>query len=365
MKIEQTPFKIPEAAKSLDKESSPRKKGNIEFVEEYPDKLVSETPVVFVPGMAANWEHLEETLKILSDEGRHLFALVHPKKKMADVGIETQKAFSVLSLIENKNLDKTDLVATSEGALNALIAACLDPQKVRNIVLVNPAGLFGKDGRVSLVQRSGKEMTRSINEAADDPEVIQKLKSLRKRSKKLMIENPSLFLQELRALSQADILKMLGYLKEQGVKVSIVQGVDDLLFPMEKTQEYAKAGLIEGFYSAKGGHYNFLTHPQKLMPLISEALLALEEKLQIKEDKKENTWSVSNDKYGELGMVRKLPASRHKTFKDGVETTQETAKNRFRAFFPNGQRTPKNYETLEDAANDLRRIARESANSKR
>jgi pimeloyl-ACP methyl ester carboxylesterase len=367
MNIEQTPFIIPKAANNLHKEYRPRKKSNIEFVEEYPDKLVSETPVVFVPGMAADWEHLEDSQKILSEEGRHLFTLVHPKKKMADVDIETQKAFSILSLIENKNLDKTDLVATSEGALNALIAACLDPQKVRNIALVNPAGLYGEDGRISLAKRSGKEMARSINEATDDPEVIQKLKSLSKRSKKLMIENPSVFLQELRALSQADIREMLGYLKEQGIKVSIIQGVDDLLFPMEKTQEYAKAGLIEGFYSTKGGHYNFLTHPQDLMPLVSEALRALEEKLHIEESEEKNAWHVSNDKYGELGIVKNIgELSPHvRTFRKGKgaeteDTTQQTAKNRFRAFLPSGNRTSKNYGTLEDAANDLRRIAKKS-----
>jgi pimeloyl-ACP methyl ester carboxylesterase len=365
MNIEQFPFKIPKAAEEQHKKSkSEKEQAQIEFVEEYPNQIVSETPVVFIPGMAADWEHMEDSLKILSEEGRHLFALVQPKKKMADVDIETQKAFSILSLIENKDLNNTDLVATSEGAINALIGACLDPKKIRNIVLVNPAGLFGKDGRISLVKRSGEEMTRSLNEAGDDPEVIQKLKSLRKRSKKLMIENPSVFLQELRALSQVDIQEMLGYLKEQGIKVSIIQGVEDLLFPMRKTQEYAKAGLIEGFYSTKGGHYNFLTHPQDFMPLVGKALRTLEEKLHIEESEEKNAWHISNDKYGELGMVREWPTSKHRTFKGEVETTQKTAEKRFRAFLANGKRTPEIYATLEEAANDLRRIAQESTDSK-
>jgi hypothetical protein len=112
--MEQTLLKIPEAAREQHKNTKLKKDQQIEFVEEYPNHPVSETPAVFVPGMAANWEHLEDSLKILSEEGRHLFALVHPKKKMADVDIETQKAFSILSLIENKDLEKTDSWQRSE-----------------------------------------------------------------------------------------------------------------------------------------------------------------------------------------------------------------------------------------------------------
>jgi hypothetical protein len=59
-------------------------------------------------------------------------------------------------------------------------------------------------------------------------------------------------------MSNADITDMIKTLSEKGIKISIISGVDDPLFPvsrqianMEKT---ANVPPVKGYYSVIGGH---------------------------------------------------------------------------------------------------------------
>ncbi len=65
---------------------------------------------------------------------------------------EVRKALNILGVLEEKDVEKTDVIAHSEGAVNTLIAASLYPEKFRNIVLFGPAGLIGEDTFTRLFQ---------------------------------------------------------------------------------------------------------------------------------------------------------------------------------------------------------------------
>ena len=71
---------------------------------------------------------------------------------------------------------------------------------------------------------------------------------------------------------------MLRDLHQKGIGISVIHGVDDPVFPMDKMQEIVKADQIDGFYSVKGDHNEIYVHPEKYIPLVDEALQSLENK---------------------------------------------------------------------------------------
>ena len=127
--------------------------GMIEIVDVTPEKLAKETPVLFAPGWGETQETFKDSLKEMFELGRRVLSLSHAREggdkedikenvveateKFADYPAdELRKAITLLAVLAEKGIEKIDVVAHSEGAINAVIAAALHPEKIRNMVLV-------------------------------------------------------------------------------------------------------------------------------------------------------------------------------------------------------------------------------------
>lgn len=198
---------------------------------------------------------------------------------------ELRKANQLLGVMAAKGIDRVDGVFHSEAAIYGLIAATLDPSKFRNIVLDKPAGMIGQDGNARLAGRFLKLVAKEAIErkpiSFSDP---TNGSSTLYRTLSYIAGNPMRMLTEMVALTTQDIADLIYHLEEQGVKIAIIAGPSDPLFPvnrqiehMRETKERTGKNLpIEGYYSVKGGHNELSIHADKHTALAVGALNGLQ-----------------------------------------------------------------------------------------
>jgi len=260
-------------------------------------------------------ESFKPGIKVLTDKQRRVISLDQPRKggtipdshneevekwyekrgeKYPDwPSEELRKAHTILGLLEQKKIDKVDVIAHSEGAINVCIAAMLQPEKFtgRTIILYSPAGLIGKDNIFRLQKGAGanKSRTETMSHIPVTEAETEYLKSTAHITPDYLKANPIRAVKELFAISQAQIEDMLQYLREKGIKIIVVGAVDDTFFPMDKIQENKKIksdfsstnpgeGILDGFVSVSGGHMQIQTHPELYMSAIETMLQKPEEK---------------------------------------------------------------------------------------
>ncbi|OGY48953.1 MAG: hypothetical protein A3B89_04565 [Candidatus Buchananbacteria bacterium RIFCSPHIGHO2_02_FULL_40_13] len=282
---------------------SPESLRNIEKPEEHlvpeeniidinPTEKKFETPVIVAPGWGKIVEPFKEnSLKVIAEEGRRILSLDHLRKieiKNIPEGVpaeEIQKALAILDVLDQKEIDRADAVGHSEGGLYLALAASIKPEKFRNLVFVDPAGMIGQDSFFDLAYRFAIKEGRQSK--------LPPLMML-KAMMEYVGQNPAMSFKEVKQMSQADIYEVLKYLKKQGLGLAFVFGVDDVVFPMDRVQktysqkrEAEEIGsfkdILDGFYSISGTHGEFIGHgemlePQVLPKAVGKILSALEKK---------------------------------------------------------------------------------------
>ena len=265
--------------------------GTTEIVDIKPVLQKDIVPILLAPGWGDTPQAYEECLKIIHDGNRRVLSVSHPRrgKSVAEETdfpmAETRKVQSLISIIDQKNLEKVDVIAHSEGAIYTIIAATLYPEKFRNIVLVNPGGLIGQDKFHKLVGRMLVSAVHDITQAMRNPYERRPLTNAAKEIAKYFSKNPKRATEELSAIAKSDIREMVKKLHESGIGISVVAGVDDSIFPIKPMMKVLnrQEALIEGFYSVKGGHNKIITDAG----YTSLALHALDS-LKYKQDKREH-----------------------------------------------------------------------------
>lgn len=263
-----------------------------------PEISKTETPVLVAHGFAATPRSFKENIVAFAENGRRAISIEAPhgvETKGEQEGVpqaELRKMLAVLEMLEKKDINQTDVMAHSEAAIYTCFAAKLHPEKFRNFVLVNPAGMIGKD----TFGRLAKDFSRDkIQETLN----LIKEKNFSPGTKQIIIDGAralSLHLpksyQEAKAISGAQIHEMLKDLKKGGHGISVIHSVDDQVFPMERVQKtvapYADAAkpshsgkyadMVDGFYSVKGTHNQIVIKPKECTKLADEALTQLEKK---------------------------------------------------------------------------------------
>lgn len=141
----------------------------IETIDIIPPKLKTERPILFVQGFGETLKTLKDSLETLYKKERRVLLLSEYPRYGADIKKEKdlyqeypeeilRKALIFKKFIAEKNLEKIDVIATSEGTLNIIVSAMIFPEKFDNIVLDAPAGLIGKNNSWSLFQRFIKNL---------------------------------------------------------------------------------------------------------------------------------------------------------------------------------------------------------------
>jgi len=100
-----------------------------------PEKMTSETPIIFCPGIMGDPYNGKETVRVLYNQGRRVLWPDAPhgiqssvKKDIEHADMEEaelKKSAAILKTIELKNFDKVDIIAHSEGGINATYSATL------------------------------------------------------------------------------------------------------------------------------------------------------------------------------------------------------------------------------------------------
>ncbi len=262
------------------RERIPSFAGQVEYVDITPAETVDQTPILLVEGWGETIETHSKSLKTIFDSKRRAFAVNFPRRggvKLAGSApeVELKKASALEAAMSRTGAEKVDVIAHSEGALSTIIAAERNPEKFRNIVFVDPAGLIGKDSTVKLairfVNMLSKDAVRLVKGSGPRKEMIKATNE----AIKYFASNPARGLREASAISAADIYETLENLRALGIGVSVVHGVDDTVFPMKKVLQAAgeKGGMdTVGFYSVKGDHREISVHPEKYTALAVNAL---------------------------------------------------------------------------------------------
>lgn len=255
--------------------------GKLEIVDLTPENIIDSAPILLASGWGETPTSHKDTLKTIFAEKRRAISVKFPRQQAETIQfegfpqVEINKAVALGDALGARGVKEVDVIAHSEGAINAIILAQLKPGLVRNIVLVDPAGLTGEDNRGKLMVRFLSMLAKdSIRNLTDPKKAPNRLRAANE-SAKYFLSNPRLALQEARAVTQADIHDLLTKLKDSGIGVSIIHGVDDSLFPIDKLlREGRKRGQIDtiGFYSVKGDHREISVHPEKYTRLAVNAL---------------------------------------------------------------------------------------------
>lgn len=265
--------------------------GVVKYVDVKPEKEKTEVPVIFALGWGETPETFKDAIRLMSERGRRVISISHArgggKVDKGDVKEEypeeeLRKAFAILKILEEKGIEKADVVAHSEGGINTAIAATIETEKFRNIIFVNVGGLIGPDKFPKLAGRFSMNFIQEALLLGKEPNPDREVhigKTLLETTK-YILKNPLRALRESVAISESEINGMLENLHDSGVGVVVVNGVDDPVFPMEKMQEVVKREQVDGFLSVEGGHNEIFANPEKFIPAIDNLLDTVEKKKQ-------------------------------------------------------------------------------------
>lgn len=257
------------------------------------EALARELPVMVVPGFTEGPETLEENMRGLASAGLRTLTYdapsgidleqLDPKKVTPGqfAEYEVKKAGTLLKVMEKKDIERTDAVAHSEGCIHLVVAALEQPERFRNIVLVNPGGMVGADNLIALVRRAYEHWVAERRLAEKGQYAAGSIERAQGERNRNFLESLKQGLPSARAVACSEIHEILRTLKQLGIGISIIHSVDDVLFPMDRVQETTSGDEVDGFYSVRGGHNDFFLKPEDWTLLVHEALSALDQKYPI------------------------------------------------------------------------------------
>jgi pimeloyl-ACP methyl ester carboxylesterase len=232
-----------------------------------------DTPIVLAPGYLSPIKEYKSAIHELYAHDQEVVSLNYPKKgsylDLTDEQVqrvkeyfdpskedEVRKAIALLKVLDHEDLSSVNVIAHSAGAVDAAIAALLDPQRIKNIVFFCPAGLVDQNRRRLL---SG--LRKHVNDSRSESNWFSEAK-----------RRPLSALAEGLGLMGVDIHKLIRALHENGVGLFVVSGDEDPIFPTDVIMNFMKKdideGLIDGFATFKGGHGNierYMTEALKIL----------------------------------------------------------------------------------------------------
>jgi len=269
--------------------------GVMEVIDVKPERPKTEVPIFLLGGWGTTVEVYKDNIVNLAERGRRILAVNAPhgiesaniQESATERGqeihdIELRKVAALLKSLDEKGIEQTDIIAHSEGAIYGALAALLRPDKFRNMVLVDPAGMVGEDSKGRLVKDAALDI--AIQNARIYTKLLTKegfkafnqSSTAAKAKMKVFASNPWHTVESIGVIAKTQIHEILKTLKELGIKISIVHGVDDKFFPMQKVQQQTTTEMVDGFYSVKGTHNQLYLHPEQYTFLVDTALDALE-----------------------------------------------------------------------------------------
>lgn len=254
----------------------------MEVYDSSPETLRFAIPVVIAPGWGGTPKAYEGLVAELVALGRRVLFLFTPhgidmKKDVEQLpDAELRKAAALIEALERKSIDKIDIIAHSEAGIWVALAARQMPEKFRSIVLLNPAGMMGKDSLKRLAFGFTKDTLDHIIRGIRDRSLREPVfRSLRLGLDTLRADPVSAVRQVL-AIANTDTRDTLQDLRRNGVRIGLLQTVHDRTFPPEKVLaniSFHDFDNISWFPDRKAIHTEPVLQPSAFAKMIHRVLL--------------------------------------------------------------------------------------------
>ncbi len=259
----------------------------ISFIDVVPSVLRNSVPIFIAPGWGETPKTFKDLINHLFDAGFRVVSVTHLRQDLKLITkesisrVEYQKAQIILAILLSLRIDKVSVIAHSEGAINAVIAAHSRSYMFERILLVGPGGLVENEGFIELSGRFiGNLIQCGLGLFKDS---ITRAHVIRSgiETLKYFFMNPVMGLLEGSAISRTHLYALLVDLHENGVSVGIIHGTDDLVFPVNKMEGLKNLPWID-FQSVSDDHSGIYIYPKKYALIFQKCLLTNEsEKMMI------------------------------------------------------------------------------------
>jgi pimeloyl-ACP methyl ester carboxylesterase len=247
--------------------------GKAKFVDIRPESLVSEIPVLVAGGWAEGSKSLGQVGREISVGGRRAILVDHARfgkvQDRSDYPAEiVHKANTLLAVLDEVGIDKVDVIAHSEGALNAVYAAMQQPERFRSLILVAPAGMIGEDSVLALAGRFAPKVIRGLSkDFVENPKAAFIINST---GLPYMAKNPAKAAREVKTIADTTIDSALVDLRHSDIQIGLIQSHSDPVFPAERIEKHIvlddELGNVDAYASVAAkdaGHDDLLIHPER------------------------------------------------------------------------------------------------------
>jgi pimeloyl-ACP methyl ester carboxylesterase len=250
-------------------------------------------PILAMPGWSHTPDVWKENIRHFNGAGRRVITVEAPHGSVESLALEAElpatearRLTPFIKMLEAKGVGQVDAVAHSLGAMDALIAASLYPEKFRNIILINPPGLHGKDNVFRLARGFAAGTAKeNLNEARKSN--WASLNAISRAGAKAVLGNIPESFKQILTIASTDLSHLLRRLKEKGIGIVVVHAPDDSFFPIERRHEQISKlkqsddpdeilSILDGVYSVAGTHQSFFLQPEQYSRLVEQALTGLE-----------------------------------------------------------------------------------------
>ena len=254
----------------------------VEYVDLNPERYWDDyLPIVLVGGWATTLENLRDFAEEIHLVGRRVIVLDYTKSAISDKTARfesgmnrevSRKAEGLIEVVGRIGLERSDIIAISEGALVASMAAKFIPGYFRNLALLTPAGMIGRDGpwrpgglawRYFVLNAFENRRIRKESMAEILPEYDMDTSHTTKDWRK--------YYKEGREIAHSRIDDLLKDLRQDNIGIGILQAHKDVIFPNERMKEQiriegqeANADSWSVIAAKQAGHHYALTHPNEI-----------------------------------------------------------------------------------------------------
>ncbi|MCK9344508.1 MAG: alpha/beta hydrolase [Candidatus Pacebacteria bacterium] len=255
-----------------------------------PEKTKDPVPVWIAPGWTGTPEMYRENIRTLYEKDRRVVAVDSPhgidfnRAEMPDADFEKmpdailRKVAAMINTFEAKGIKNVDAVGHSEGCLDLVLAATLYPEYFRDLVLVNPAGMIGKDTLPRLMVGFTADIVKGYIEEVRTRGLSEPLLRASRVMMGSIVASPVQAFKEVLAIADADLPDMVLNLRKQGIGIIMVSAVDDEAFPGDRMQQNIKKEHVDGFYAVAGKHNQFIVEAPHYTLIADSAFDARERK---------------------------------------------------------------------------------------
>jgi len=236
------------------------------FVDIIPPAIKNPIPIFIAPGWGETPKTFKDLIRLLFGAGFRVVSVTYPRHDFKLITksnisrLESQKAEIILDILKSIKIEKINVIAHSEGAINAVIAAHTLPVHFKDIVLVGPGGLVENEGFLELAGRFIGNIIQGGNRVFIDSTARARMIRSGLETLKYFLMNPVMGLLEGSAISRTQLRDFLIDLHKKNISAGVMLGTEDIVFPLKKMKSLTDLPWID-FHSVKGDHSDIYALP--------------------------------------------------------------------------------------------------------